>query len=182
MYYYSRSQTDSPILSLLLIIIVGVSTYVFFVVLVSINILNYRELRKIMENKKRMLGRPSLRAVIDVQPRSSLRTSNQSNRTAQEEMARVRIELRQSEEKNVLRRSLIITLWVSVIFSVNRFVKLVYRTMVFVNQFSPVTYYLNVLSYLLDLVMYSAFFFVYMRTNKMFNKKFYEIILRRKFE
>ena len=192
-YYYSRLQTSSPILTLLVLVIVVASTYIFFVILVGVNILNYLELRKLMEKKRKMIGRSSLRGslrgsdgstgVILVQPRSSIQSTNQprSQKTNSiKPVVRTSIDSNQIQEKKMLRRSLIITLWISSIFSFNRFIKVVYRTMVFVNQYSPYTYYLNAISYFIDLFMYSSFFFVYMKTNKVFKKKFFQIFLRRR--
>ena len=177
-----------------MLLVIGVSTYVFFVFLIGGNILNYLELRKLMEKKRKMIGRSSLRGslrgsdgstgVILVQPRSSIQSTNQQQRSQKtnsiKPVVRTSIDRNEIQEKRTLRRSLIMTLWISSIFSFNRFIKVVYRTMVFVNQYSPYTYYLNAIAYFIDLFMYSSFFFVYMKTNKVFKKKFFQIFLRRR--
>ena len=165
-----------------------VPNYAFLVILIVLNVLIYVELRKMLENKRRIIGK-----WLTVNRKRRIRAEGTSN---QEEgpvvasatttsitpiqvlsylpMQRV-AENMENREKESLKRTLIMTLWVSILFSSDRLIKCVYRTIVFINSNSRLAYYLNAFSFFFDLIVYSSFFIVYMRTNKMFNKKFYQI-------
>lgn len=202
-FYFSQLVNNKPLV-LYVTCVIGISSYFSFVLLFALNLLIYLELRKIMEKKKRlmMLRRTGsdimapptpVAAVLPV--RKSHVSSSKKNTTSSSasvyvigaggnsnkivpvvvEASGKLISSADQHQRESLRRSLIMTLWLSLIFSTDRFVKTIYRTLVLIQPVSPVSYYLNAFSLFFNIIVYSSFFFVYMRTNKMFRKKFYEI-------
>lgn len=193
-YYYSRLNSNS-LYVLICTAVLLITSYSPFIVLIVLNALIYVELRRVMARRKNIIG-PSATGTIKPEELSSKSaslahrrptifggTSNfneVSMKTASLAVATKDAKSREAQEKKSLRRSLVMTLWVSLIFSLDRLVKCVYRLVVIFMPLSPITYYLNAVSFLIDSLTYISFFFVYMKTNKMFKNKFYEIFLRRK--
>lgn len=182
-YYYIRLDNGLQFLIVLATLTIIVPNYAFLIILIVLNVLIYVELRKMLENKRRIIGK-----WLTVNRKRRIRAEGTSNQeegpvvasatTASITPIQVLPYLpmqRENREKESLKRSLIMTLWVSILFSSDRLIKCVYRTIVFINSNSRLAYYLNAFSFFFDLIVYSSFFIVYMRTNKMFNKKFYQI-------
>lgn len=176
LYYYSTS---------LLII----ANYVFLVILIVLNTLIYMEFKKLMENKKKMVSK--VHVLIRVEEPSPSNKSNRINSLqtltnnrinslqADSALAIAASLRREREEKDSLRKTLIVTLWVSIVFSFDRFVKAINRTFNLIDSTSPPNSYSTAISYFCDVFVCSTYIFIYLRTNKMFKKQFYKIFLRR---
>lgn len=160
-----------------------IGNYVFLAILIAINVLIYSELKRTMAKKQQLII--TYRRINPLKKRSkseSIKTSNNEHHIKLSVIApfiQTQCESSGNREKNTLRRLLIMTLWISTLFSLDRFVKCLYRTVVVIYPLKPFTIYLNAVSYVFDMLIYSSFFFIYMRTNKVFRRKFYQIFLRR---
>ena len=184
-FYFSQLVNNRPYV-LFITSFIAITSYASFILLLVFNLLIYFELRSIMKKKKSMIGiTRKFRATVDnrsitkYSPTFFISGSVNNNKVAPTNGDDSRIKTI-DQQKESLRRSLIMTLWVSVIFCMNRLVKTIYRTIVIVNPISAFTYYLNAFSYFCDILLYASLFFVYMKTNKMFAKKFKQIFLCRK--
>ena len=175
LYYYSTS---------LLII----ANYVFLVILIVLNTLIYMEFKKLMANKKKMVSKVHVLIRVEEQSPSnksnrlnSLQTTNNRINSLQADSAlAIAASLkREREEKDSLRKTLIVTLWVSIVFCFDRFVKAINRTFNLIDSTSPPNSYSTAISYFCDVFVCSTYIFIYLRTNKMFKKQFYKMFLRR---
>lgn len=83
------------------------------------------------------------------------------------------------EKDKLFRRSMVMCLWISIIFSIDRFLKAVNLTFMSFYVLSPFTFYLNAFTHFTGLFAASIFFFVYMNTSGMFRKKCYRIFLKK---
>jgi hypothetical protein len=173
--------SNQPSLTLIATVFLVISNYVFLVILIVINWLIYRELKRIMTKKNFIVGNLSNLKTAYHDSLVMTEDHRHINAIAPTLIIHTNSDYQEAKGKSSVRRSLIMTLWISVIFSSDRFMKCVYRTMVLINPFWQATIYLNAVSYIFDMIVYSSFFFVYMHTNKMFKKKFYQIFLRRRF-
>ena len=186
-YFYYSHLINNQALVVTATVWIVITNYVFLVILIILNILIYMELKKIMAKKRLMtvgdgnntLKSESESAKTKHSKRNNVDGSLELNSISQS--VHTSTHYKKAKERSSVRRSLVMTLWISVIFSSDRFMKCVYRTMILINPFWQATIYLNAVSYIFDMIVYSSFFFVYMHTNKMFKKKFYQIFLRRRF-
>lgn len=202
-YYYSRLN-DNSLYVLICTIVLSVTSYLPFVLLIVVNVLIYVELRHMIARRRNMIGQTTGAGVsggaVKTDENSSKSASPLTKRESQNVGGVTRLNSdgnevslqmlsrtvsndqrkREAQGKKSLRRSLIMTLWVSLIFSTDRLVKCVYRSVLLFAPLSPVTFYLNACSFVFDALAYSSFFFVYMNTNKIFKRTFYEIFLRKK--
>lgn len=201
-YYFTRLISNT-VFVLICTIVISVTNYLSFILLIILNLLIYNELRRVIARRKQIIGQSSYQTKTDDSQKNSnsesfkspvavkasisgqgagdisLNAMNTSLNTGGGGVSGVmRTKSREAQERKSLRRSLIMTLWVSIIFSSDRLVKVIYRTVVLVMPLARTTFYLNAFSYICDIVVYSSFFFVYMKTNKIFKKKFYEMFLR----
>ena len=191
-FTYLSSQTKG--LNILSAVFVSIMNYGILVILIVLNVLIYIELRHIMEAKKRLVIAKSTTTRLSVANLDSV-LSNVGTTPAVPRMIRFEskrgssvapaelmiLSSPEDKAKEFLTRALIMAFWTSFIISVNRLVKVSYRSLQYwYDPNSIYTYYLYVLSSICDMIVYSSFIFIYMRTNKLFRKKFYQIILRRK--
>lgn len=199
-YYYSRLVSNQSMV-LAGTVIVSLSSYLPFVSLIILNVFIYIELRNVIARRKKMIGQTSYAfktdenssrsagstiargkasgAGVGGEENGSSLTNDMSLKNLSRTISNNQVN-REAQEKKSLRRSLIITLYISLIFSSDRLIKCVYRSVVLVMPLSRYTFYLNAISYIFDTLAYSSFFFVYMSTNKIFKRKFYEIFFRKK--
>ena len=77
------------------------------------------------------------------------------------------------------RNTLIMVLWVSLVFCSGRFTSAIANMMLLLMQNSPYNWWASAINYFFMSLVYSSSILVYMRTNKMFRKKFYKIFLRK---
>jgi hypothetical protein len=185
--YYNR-QSNNKFLYYYSSALVIISNYVFLVILITLNTLIYMEFKKLMENKKKMVSKVHVLIRVEEQSPSnksnrlnSLQTTNNRINSLQADSAlAIAASLRRErEEKESIRKTLIVTLWVSIVFCLDRFFKAVNRTVTLTYQYSIYNYYITVVSYFIDVFVCSTYIFIYLRTNKMFKKQFYKIFLRR---
>lgn len=166
--YYNRLITQFASLAYDATVFVAFMNYLTLTTIVILNVLIYIELRRLLDAKRRLLiNRKTINIIED---------GTQLNSVAPLPAESLMDEER---EKEMLRRTLVMTLWVSVFFAVDRLVKSVYRSLLFFYGSSSIyTYYLSALSYFIDMIVFSSFFFIYLRTNTMFRKKFKEITMK----
>lgn len=192
-YYYSHVVTNQPILTQIATAILIISNYVFLVILIVVDGLIYSEFRRIVVKRRIVIDHTSKTdpdsmriSTFGLASRvtDSLAPVNAIGPVASASAAAAAIhtssDYQKARERSLLRRSLVMTFWISVLFSLDRFIKCIYFTSVLTNPTGKSTIYLNAVSYVFDMIIYSSFFFVYMQTSKMFNKKFYQIVFRRK--
>lgn len=77
------------------------------------------------------------------------------------------------------KKTLIMVLWVSVIFSSSRLVFAVANLFVLFMENTPYNLWGSAFNYFYNAIVYISYLFVYMKTNKLFRKKFYQIFLRK---
>lgn len=77
------------------------------------------------------------------------------------------------------RNTLIMVLWVSLVFCSGRFTSAIANMMLLLMQNSPYNWWASAINYFFMALVYSSSILVYMRTNKMFRKKFYKIFFRK---
>lgn len=166
--YYNRLITQFASLAYDATVFVAFMNYLTLTTIIILNVLIYIELRRLLDAKRRLLiNRKAINLIED---------GTQLNSVAPLPAESLMDEER---EKEMLRRTLVMTLWVSVFFAVDRLVKSVYRSLLFFYGSSSIyTYYLSALSYFIDMIVFSSFFFIYLRTNTMFRKKFKEITMK----
>lgn len=190
-YYYSHAVTNQPILTQIATVLLIISNYVFLVILIVVDGLIYNEFRRIVVKRRIVIDHTSKtdpdsmristfglasRVTDSIGPVAIGPAASASAAAA----IHTSSDYQKARERSLLRRSLVMTFWISVLFSLDRFMKCIYYTSVLTNPTGKSTIYLNAVSYVFDMIIYSSFFFVYMQTSKMFNKKFYQIVFRRK--
>ena len=77
------------------------------------------------------------------------------------------------------RKTLIMVLWVSIVFSSSRFVFGIANLSFLLLPYSMFNWWAQAFNLFYSSCVYTSYFFVYMKTNKHFRKKFYEIFLRK---
>ena len=77
------------------------------------------------------------------------------------------------------RKTLIMVLWISVVFCTGRFASVVSNLILLFMQDTVYNWWASAFNFFYMALVYATYFFVYMRTNKMFRKKFYKIFLRK---
>ena len=98
------------------------------------------------------------------------------------EMAKKKISLNNTTNNNNTesqRKTLIMVLWVSLFFCTGRFVSAVATLILLLMQATFYNWWASAFNFFFMAVVYASYFFVYMRTNKLFRKKFYKIFLRK---
>lgn len=166
--YYNRLITHFASLAYDATVFVAFMNYLTLTTIVILNILIYIEFRRLLDAKRRLLMNRKAISIIEDGTQLNSVAPLQAESLVDEE-----------REKEMLRRTLVMTLWVSVFFAVDRLVKSVYRSLLFFFGSSSIyTYYLSTLSYFIDMIVFSSFFFIYLRTNTMFRKKFKEITMK----
>lgn len=78
------------------------------------------------------------------------------------------------------KRTLIMVLWVSAVFCTGRFVAAVANLILLFMQDTVYNWWATGMNFLLTAVVYASYFFVYMRTNKLFSKTFYKVFLKKR--
>lgn len=76
------------------------------------------------------------------------------------------------------RMMLIMVLWTSVVFTSSRLVFSVDQFLFFRNSSSPYSIWASVLNFFYSSCVYISYLFVYLKTNKLFRRKFYKIFFR----
>lgn len=84
-----------------------------------------------------------------------------------------------SQDEQSQRRTLIMVLWVSVVFSTSRFVFAISNLILLLLQDSVYNWWATGFNFFYASCVYGSYFFVYMKTNKLFRKTFYQIFLRK---
>lgn len=166
--YYNRLITQFASLAYDATVFVAFMNYSTLATIVILNVLIYIELRRLLDAKRRLLtNRKTINIIEDGAQLNSVAPLPADSLVNEE------------REKEMLRRTLVMTLWVSVFFAVDRLVKSVYRSLLFFFGSSSIyTYYMSALSYFFDMIVFASFFFIYLRTNTMFRKKFKEITMK----
>ena len=166
--YYNRLITQFASLAYDATIFVAFMNYLTLTTIVILNVIIYIEFRRLLDAKRRLLmSRKAISIIEDGTQLNSVAPLPAESLVDEE------------REKVMLRRTLVMTLWVSVFFAVDRLVKSVYRSLLFFFGSSSIyTYYLSALSYFIDMIVFSSFFFIYLRTNTMFRKKFKEFTMK----
>jgi hypothetical protein len=77
------------------------------------------------------------------------------------------------------RKTLIMVLWISLVFCTGRFASVVSNLILLFMQDTVYNWWASAFNFFYMALVYATYFFVYMRTNKMFRKKFYKIFLRK---
>ena len=77
------------------------------------------------------------------------------------------------------RKTLIMVLWISLVFCTGRFASVVSNLILLFMQDTFYILWDSAFNFFYMALVYATYFFVYMRTNKMFRKKFYKIFLRK---
>ena len=77
------------------------------------------------------------------------------------------------------RKTLIMVLWVSVVFSSSRFVFAIANLTLLLLTYSVYNWWANAFNLFYGACVYISYFYVYMRANRVFKKKFYEIFFRK---
>lgn len=193
-YYYSHLNTNYPGLVLVSTVSILIIGYTSLIIIIIVNILIYKELKKMMLRKRILMTGLAKNGLDDFsfgQQRMSItnrkvsnvmftnRSISMPNNPNNRNSIQFQQQKRENQERESLKRILIMTLWVSLIHLTSRILKGVYRLAVIFYPYSPIIYYMNAFSFLSDALTYSSSFFVYMRANKMFRKKFFQIFLRR---
>lgn len=205
--YFYRQTTGAAVLASLVVIIIN---YVTLVLLVLFNMLIFLELRRVIDAKKRLIiatpntdtmptisyqNPNTLETLTDQQgPQSKHQQTHQQQRQHRPSLIMHRsqrgnsiapaelmiIASPEDKGREFLTRVLIMTLWTSLMVSIDRFVKVAYRSFIYWNSASSVyAYYLGAISYVCDMLVYSSFLFIYIRTNKLFRRKFSQIFSTR---
>lgn len=184
-------------------ILVPVANYITFSLLVLLNILIYRELRRMMDAKKRLIiavqttsthSSMTNRRSIDISLSTLQQPSGVEGANRPSVILRARskrgdsiapaelmiISSPEDKTREFLSRVLIMVFWTSLVFVVDRVVKVSYRSVyILYSSTSPITHILNAISCICDMIVYSSFLFIYIRTNKLFRRKFFQIFFRR---
>jgi hypothetical protein len=77
------------------------------------------------------------------------------------------------------KKTLIMVLWVSVVFSSSRFVFAIANLLLLFMENSVYNWWGSGFNYFFSACTYSSYILVYIKTNKIFRKKFYQIFLRK---
>lgn len=176
--YYNVLSWDYPILVYISLSVLIVGNYLFLLLLVVLNALIYVELRKLMVKKSSMVYKKRNKPKRDGEPTSSI--SDTRSKSEQSPSNNSNTKELDHLEKESLRKMLIMTLWVSLVFCSNRLVFGISLTVLLLFQNTVYQYYMSAFTYFWDMLVYSSYFFVYMNTNKSFKKTFYRIFLRRR--
>lgn len=155
--------------------IYSIGNYAVLLALFTLNTLIYFELRKTIINRRHMITNLSIIMMSSTIVLQRMGATNNTSFILPQVMSPASVALRREERKRSLRRSLVMCLWISLIFSVDRTIKAINRTCMFFDANSSVSFFLNAFGYLSGNVVRISFLFVYMRTNKMFCRKFYEL-------
>lgn len=83
--------------------------------------------------------------------------------------------LRSSLSDESKKSTLIMVLWVSVVFSASRVFYAVSNLLLLLMEDSAYYVWASAFCYFFSACTYSSYIFVYVRTNKLFRKKFYEM-------
>lgn len=78
------------------------------------------------------------------------------------------------------KRTLIMVLWVSVMFSSSRLVSAIANLVLLFLEDSIYNWWTTAFSFFYLCCVYASYFFVYMRTNKLFRRRFYRIFMSKK--
>lgn len=157
-----------------------IGNYSLLLILIVFTILIYYELRKTIQKRRLVMSKWSgivlssvtmTRIGIEI---PSIFTLAKSNHLFIKSALSNRI-----ESESSLRRSLIMCFWVSFFISIDRLLKGIYRAVLFFRRISVYTFYINAFSNFCSMVLFTSFFFVYMKSNRLFRKKFYKIFFRR---
>lgn len=190
----NRIDPTNMILVYISYTVVIFSNYIFLVILVVVNVLIFIELRKIMVKKIKMTKKTKNKQVLSKTNSIESKTETTNVRTivvvpAQSKSSKItpgtsktnnKVQVVESSEQEVQRKTLIMTLWISVVFCSHRLAYAIANMILIVAEGTALNEYASAFFYFYGSFVYSSYMLVFYMTNKIFRKKFNEIILRRK--
>lgn len=189
--YYISIASNSLILLLVAQFVLLVANYTILIVLVVMNLLLYNELRKFMNRKIVLMGtsiglsKMATRNTVGPMDKSVIVSSvvgvgAGGGSVVGEERRNRQSSRNESESK---RKTLIMVLWVSVAFCMGRFLTGVTSAFSIVaGPTSVFTVYFTVIAIVWGVCVFATHTLILYKTNKIFKKKFRQLILRRKVE
>lgn len=165
------------------------SNYLFLIILIIVNLLIFFELRKLM-TKKIKLKKTFANAL---EPKDETTDAPSTLITTITKFAKAKVEPAAtakkkastqhstlSNEEETQRKTLIMTLWISVVFCSHRVAYGVANAILVLYEGTALNDYASAFFYFYGSLVYSSYLLVYYMTNKIFKKKFNEIVLRQK--
>lgn len=205
--YDNNLDFNQPILVLFALIVLIISNKLFLIVLVVVNVLLYVELRKIMRKKSKLVNKNALNVQLsrvvsgtmgndelsntgsavtglDLNPidiiNMGLNNMGSSTGSVIPRLPRKKKKKQRNDELESQKKTLVMVLWVSLVFCTSRLVFAIANLILLLMPGSVYNWYASAFNYFWTCVVYGSYFFVYMRTNKIFKKKFCQIFLRQK--
>lgn len=197
--YRNRIDPTSIVLVYISYTVVIFSNYIFLIILIIVNVLIFIELRKLMAKKIKMTKKNQVTAIVVIEKKTEMSNAHSleptkstavsgthgtaTSNTKKPAAPRKSIQTNkphESNEQETQRKTLIMTLWISVVFCSHRLAYAIANLILIVDEGSALNDYASAVFYFYGSLVYSSYMLVYYVTNKIFRKKFNEIILRRK--
>lgn len=161
-YYYLNSNDDGLVLKHMAKFVLIIANCICLMILVIVNCLLYRRLRKILNRKIALLGLNLNKARNSVGDVSSC--GGGGGLTTNE-----------SESK---RKTLIMVLWVSIAFFMGRLICVFNQIAFVIASNSVYNVYLSLLTLFWGICVFATRTFILYKTNKVFRKKFRQLVFR----
>lgn len=169
----NRIDPSNMVLVYITYTVIIFSNWIFLIILIVVNIMIFVELRKLMAKKLKLIKKktnvvePKSEitnvSVITVYPKGEKKPHHES-----------------SQEQESMRKTLIMTLWISVVFCSHRLAYAIANILLLFYEGTPINEYASAAFYFYGSLVYSSYIVVYYLTNKIFRRKFNQLILRRK--